>query len=932
MRARTPIAIVCTAAAGLLALPVAGVAATITVDDSGDAVADVGDCTLREALESANDNAPSGATAGECPAGEPGATARDVIRFALGVGDRVIQPATQLPVITDRVEIDGRNGTASARIELDGTGAPASSEGIFLTTGSDGSYVHQLAVYGFSEDGVVLFSNANVAERVITGTDLASSAGIGNDAHGIDVLGDDNLIDGVVASGNGTNGINVDFRADGTTIVSSKIGASRDGDAALANQNYGIDLGVSSLESSDATTVGGSTGLTPGGACSGDCNVISGNTFDGIHAQSAGAAISGLVIRGNHVGVTEDGSGALGNGSAGITLAGDIPAAAVRENVISANGDDGISISSVSNAGFDLAPRDVVIAGNRIGVDSAGTAVLGNGAYGIEAHSDVTSGFDPVNGLIIGGTEGLTPGGPCTGDCNVIGGAQINGISLSGPVVDAKVLGNHLGADAAGTSAVANTQSGLTLSGTTRAVVGSPAAPNVISGNGMVGLDLFGQSTANVVESNLIGVGADGISPLANGESGIRVFSVTSGTTIGGLTAAGNEIAHNTESGVEVVGGGSPESTSPILGNSIHSNGELGIDLRPDGITGGVTPNDGPGDADGGGNGSLNFPVLDTVAAVGATTLVRGSIATLPGRALRIELFASASADPSGHGEGETLLGAFEVTTNGDGTATFSELLEGAAATDKQFAATATLLGGSGPEATSEFSAAIGEGCDVTGTPGPDALSGGPADEVICGLAGDDLVAGGGGADLIVGGSGADVADYSKAAGPLDASLATGVATESGVTDELLETEAIVGSEFADRLTGGAGPDALDGLGGDDHLLGAAGDDALAGGAGDDELAGDEGVDTVDGGGGSDDLEGGSDADLVKGGGGAKDAVSGQGGGDSLKGGGGKKDDVRGGGGKDKLDGGGGAKDSCNGGSGKDRKSAPGCETKKSLG
>lgn len=54
-------------------------AATINVNDGGDAVADDGVCTLPEAVQAANDNIVSGGTAGECAAGDIDATATDEI-------------------------------------------------------------------------------------------------------------------------------------------------------------------------------------------------------------------------------------------------------------------------------------------------------------------------------------------------------------------------------------------------------------------------------------------------------------------------------------------------------------------------------------------------------------------------------------------------------------------------------------------------------------------------------------------------------------------------------------------------------------------------------------------------------------------------------------------------------------------------------------
>ena len=78
---------------------------------------------------------------------------------------------------------------------------------------------------------------------------------------------------------------------------------------------------------------------------------------------------------------------------------------------------------------------------------------------------------------------------------------------------------------------------------------------------------------------------------------------------IGGDPGDGNIIAFNRQDGVNVYGGTGHE----ILSNSIHSNGSpggLGSILQDGGVTHGqVSPND-PDDADGGPNGSQNFPVL----------------------------------------------------------------------------------------------------------------------------------------------------------------------------------------------------------------------------------------------------------------------------------------------------------------------------------
>ena len=77
-------------------------------------------------------------------------------------------------------------------------------------------------------------------------------------------------------------------------------------------------------------------------------------------------------------------------------------------------------------------------------------------------------------------------------------------------------------------------------------------------------------------------------------------------TTIGGTAAeAGNRISGN-GTGVAVHNTAGGHLRNSILSNSIHSNGDVGIDLN---WPGGVTPND-PNDPDTGPNELQNFRVL----------------------------------------------------------------------------------------------------------------------------------------------------------------------------------------------------------------------------------------------------------------------------------------------------------------------------------
>jgi hypothetical protein len=210
---------------------------------------------------------------------------------------------------------------------------------------------------------------------------------------------------------------------------------------------------------------------------------------------------------------------------------------------------------------------------------------------------------------------------------------------------------------------------------------------------------------SNAVEGNFIGVAADGTTALGNTGHGVFITALAGFNTIGGTVAgAGNVIAHNGGAGVLI--GNDPaqgittdaDVGNAVLGNSIFANGGLGIDL---GTFGSVTPND-TNDADTGPDDLLNFPVLTAAFLEGDTLLVTGSINTGTNKTLRIEFFASPSADPSGHGEGQTFLGFVVVETGSSNTVGFSAALP-AALVHPGDVITATAGGGD----TSEFSAPV---------------------------------------------------------------------------------------------------------------------------------------------------------------------------------------------------------------------------------
>lgn len=129
----------------------------------------------------------------------------------------------------------------------------------------------------------------------------------------------------------------------------------------------------------------------------------------------------------------------------------------------------------------------------------------------------------------------------------------------------------------------------------------------------------------------------------------------------------------------------------------------------------GPTAND-EGDADTGGNGLINFPVLKKAQQVGNQLTVTYDLdaADSPSNTYRIELFASDERSIFGYGPGETYLGAIEASANGeDLEATITVSGEHAG---KALSATATAIDNttsSGFGATSEFSKNVSIGSTI---------------------------------------------------------------------------------------------------------------------------------------------------------------------------------------------------------------------------
>src|SRR5207237_5359125 len=98
--------------------------------------------------------------------------------------------------------------------------------------------------------------------------------------------------------------------------------------------------------------------------------------------------------------------------------------------------------------------------------------------------------------------------------------------------------GTFIGTDSTGTNATGNFADGIFVSSPGNLIGGSsPGVANVVSGNASNGIVFAGVSASNnVVAGNLIGVAADGLAPLGNGQNGILFRDQSAQNLIGGMS------------------------------------------------------------------------------------------------------------------------------------------------------------------------------------------------------------------------------------------------------------------------------------------------------------------------------------------------------------------------------------------------------------
>jgi CSLREA domain-containing protein len=335
-------------------------------------------------------------------------------------------------------------------------------------------------------------------------------------------------------------------------------------------------------------------------------------------------------------------AGAHGNHIGDTTLAG--------RNVISGNSRHGVSCYDGSSN---------ILYNNIVGLSPLGDRRLQNVKHGSDWNGQCSNN-------VIGGTESLQrnifSGNGVPGSNDGSAGVEVShGPGNTGQ----QVIGNCFGTDVTCTTSLSWTMNafwGIHIEDTASNMV---VDRNVVvkSPNGAIKLEGLNTSN-NRLTNNLIGVAPDG-SSLPNSLFGVLVADRASGNVVG----PGNVIANNPV-GVWVTGTNTQANThfDTITRNSIFSNNGLGI--------------------------RIDAPANDSISAPGIAGATTSAVTGSACAGCTVEVFV-AQPDPSGAGEGKTLVGSGTASSSGDFTVPISSALAG-----EKVTATATDAGGN----TSQFS------------------------------------------------------------------------------------------------------------------------------------------------------------------------------------------------------------------------------------
>jgi parallel beta-helix repeat protein len=389
-----------------------------------------------------------------------------------------------------------------------------------------------------------------------------------------------------VISGNGGNGIGL-YSANNNQVAMNYVGTNTTGLLALGNAGNGIII----TNNSNGNLIGGEAtgGNNPtGGGDPADAvfvvppqgNLISGNFGDGVLISNRA---SGNQLSGNFIGTNATGNAALGNHADGVMIdhanSNSLVGCTFQENpfvfynVVSGNAGNGLAVNSSNNTtiqanffgmGADNATavgntlNGVVVEGNSAHTTMGGPIPLGNvdsanglngivlkdtASYftsyntfcGIAAFSQATTFGNGADGILITST-----GGNNLLRTNVFSENDDDGIEISGNARDVRVVGNIVGLDTYGFTAMGNAGSGIKIGGAAHDIlIGGPEPvlnvipQNTISANAVYGIDLEGTAYHNTINYSYIGTDVTGLVALGNASTGVNIGSGSYGNTIG---------------------------------------------------------------------------------------------------------------------------------------------------------------------------------------------------------------------------------------------------------------------------------------------------------------------------------------------------------------------------------------------------------------
>jgi streptogramin lyase len=438
-----------------------------------------------------------------------------------------------------------------------------------------GNLVSGNGLYGIQIDAG---SNDNSVWGNFVGTDQTGLNPLPNQSDGVLIANaTSNQIGGTapnesnVISGNDANGVRIfGSLATGNQVAGNDIGLGKDGETKVGNLANGV-----LLDNAGSNTVGAG-------------NVISENRQAGVMIISS-TGMGGSYVQGNKIGTDVTGELAEGNAGNGVFIYGSSGnviggVGAGLGNLISANAQAGVAIFSPASGAM---AQNNLVEGNKIGTDATGLSSTGSNGSPLGNSSD---GVDIFSGQlnVIGSVQAI----------NVISGNQGNGVLIttvsSVPAVQNTLAGNYIGVGADGATSIPNKQNGVLVqnasnnsigvaSGNTLPGTNVPSTPvNVISANGVGGIEFDGYSQGNAVEGNYIGVDRTGNTVVQPTQSyGVFIDNQATQPTfdsIGGTAGgAGNIISGSTGgNGIEILGSEFAQGYNLVEGNLIGVGAQIG--------------------------------------------------------------------------------------------------------------------------------------------------------------------------------------------------------------------------------------------------------------------------------------------------------------------------------------------------------------------